>query len=148
MGQGSMGGDSMMRMMSDHMRMMSDMMRMGAVMPGASTNPNIVDMSDRIEVRIAFLRGELRITDAQMPAWNSFAEALRSGRRHLVEARQVFNQPSASPADHLQQYERHLAARLEALKTARTSFVELYNVLDQTQRRTADDLVAPFIATF
>lgn len=42
----------------------------------------------------------------------------------------------------------HLSARLEALKSARTAFAKLHGTLDETQKRTADELVAPFVATF
>lgn len=35
-------------------------------------------MLHRVDRRLAFIRTELKITDAQMPAWNAFAEAVRS----------------------------------------------------------------------
>lgn len=155
MGQGAMSGQAggmmsgeMMRMMNDHMRMMNDQMRMRGGMPGMAAGPSMVDMTDRIEGRIAFLRAELRITDTQASAWNTFADALRSSRTHLIEARQQLSQPYTKPADRLEQYERHLSARLEALKLARTSLAQVYNSLDEAQKRTADELVAPFLATF
>lgn len=34
-------------------------------------------MSEHVEGRIAFLKTELKITDAQLPLWNSFAQAVR-----------------------------------------------------------------------
>ena len=148
---GQMGGSMGMGgqgMMGEHMRMMNEQMRMRGMMSGMTTGPSMVDLTDRIEGRIAFLRAELRITDAQTPAWNTFADAVRSSRKHLIEARQVLNQPYATPADRLEQYERHLSARLEALKSARTAFAQLYATLDEGQKRTADELVVPFIATF
>jgi hypothetical protein len=42
---------------------------------------------DDIEGRIAFLRAELKITDAQMSAWNTFADALRANAKKLGEVR-------------------------------------------------------------
>jgi hypothetical protein len=147
---GPMGGmgDNMMRMMNDHMRMMNDRMQMGGGMPGMAMGPGMVDMTDRFEGRLAFLRAELHITDAQSSAWNTFAEGLRSGRNHLLEARRQLNQPYASSVDRLAQYERHLTERLQALKSARTSFAQLYGALDDMQKRAADELIAPLIATF
>ncbi|WP_262032019.1 Spy/CpxP family protein refolding chaperone [Microvirga sp. Mcv34] len=148
---GQMGGmmsDNMMRMMNDHMRMMNDQMRMRSGMPGMAPGPSMVDMTDRIEGRLAFLRAELRITDGQASAWNSFADGLRSSRQHLMEARQQLSQTSSKPTDRLEQYEHHLMERLEALKTARAAFTQLYATLDEAQKRTADELVVPFIATF
>lgn len=109
--------------------------------------PSQVDLTDRIEGRIAFLRAELHITDAQVAVWNSFADALRSARQHLLEARYaplVETMPSAR----LEQYERHLAERLQALRGARIAFQNLYETLDEVQRRTAEELVIPYFTTF
>jgi len=153
MGQGAMSGqtggmmgDNMMRMMNDHMRMMGG--GMGGGTPGMAMGPAMVDMTERLEGRLAFLRAELRITDAQAPAWTAFADALRTSRKHLLEARQQLSQAYSSSTDRLEKYEQHLSARLEALKSARTSFAKLHGSLDEAQKRTADELVAPFIATF
>lgn len=155
MGQGGMSGqmggmtnDNMMRMMSDHMRMMGDGMRMRGGMPGMAMGPGMVDMTERFDGRLAFLRTELRITDAQATTWDAFADALRTSRKHLLEARQQLSQAYSSSTDRLEKYEQHLSARLEALKSARTSFAKLHGSLDEAQKRTADELVAPFIATF
>ena len=34
-------------------------------------------MAEHIEGRLAFLKTELKITDAQLPLWNAFAQAMR-----------------------------------------------------------------------
>jgi hypothetical protein len=41
----------------------------------------------RVEGRIAFLRTELKITDARSSAWNAFADALRTNAKSLGEVR-------------------------------------------------------------
>ncbi len=140
-GSASSGG---MGMMDDNMRRMQQ----NQAMPGMATNG--VDMTDRIDGRIAFLRAELRITDAQAATWNQFAEALRSSRQHLLEARQQLAAPASpkAPTARLDQYERHLTERLEAIRTARISFSQLYGALDEHQKHVADELVVPFLATF
>lgn len=139
---GSTGGA--MGMSDDNMRRMQQ----NQAMPGM--NANGVDMTDRIDGRTAFLRAELRITEAQAPAWNQFADALRSSRQHLLEARQQLAAPANAVAAtaRLEQYERHLGARLEALRTARASFSQLHTILDEHQKHVADELVIPFLATF
>jgi len=81
-----MGGAPMMMNMMGMMRMM------------ALTGPGMGGMAtiDRIEGRIAFLRTELKITDAQATAWNGFAEALRANAKKLGEVRaSMMAQPSA-----------------------------------------------------
>ena len=140
MGQGGGMMENMMRMMHDNAQKPS--------MPGMTTGTGTVDLTDRIEGRIAFLRAELHITDAQSQTWNSFADAVRSSRQHLIAARQLLNEPSASAADRLDRYERHLTERLAALKSARAAFAKLDAMLDSGQKRSAEELVVPFIATF
>lgn len=141
---GMSGQGGMMPMMDNMMRMMSGCMG-GRSMPGMAQG---VDFTDRIEGRIAFVRAELRVTDAQASAWNGFADAVRSARQHLIEARQLAQQSSASSLDRLDQHERHLSQRLEALKTARIAYATLYGMLDPMQKRNADELILPFIASF
>lgn len=120
----------------------------GMRMPGMTTDWGPVDLTDRIEGRLAFMRAELRITDAQATSWNAFAEALKLSRQHLLEARQQLAQPNAAAAQRMEQYEAHLTARLNAVKSARTAFAQLYSSLDENQKRTADELIVPFVATF
>lgn len=141
MGQGNSMGQGCMGMMMD------SMMRMRSA-PGMTMNTGAVDLTDRIEGRLAFLRAEVRIADAQAQAWNSFADAIRSSRQHLLSARQMLTQSSGSSSDRLERHERHLAERLEALRSARVAYGRLYATLDDGQKRTADELVVPFMATF
>ena len=122
-------------------------MGMGSGMaPGMGMGSGVVDLTDRLEGRLAFLRTELHITDAQTSAWNGFADALRAGRKHLIEARHALMQ--TTPSARLEQYERHLTERLQALTGARVAFQNLYGLLDESQKRTAEELVIPYIATF
>ena len=51
-------------------------------------------------------------------------------------------------AARLEHYERHLAERLEAIKSARTAFGRLYASLNESQKQTADTILLPLIATF
>jgi len=153
--QGAQGGMMMMmeKMMQGHMGGMSGM---GAapgttgMAPGTTgMATGTADVTERIEGRIAFLKAELQITDKQMSDWNLLAEALRSGRQHLVEARKfLVMDGKTSSADRLARYEGHLTERLEAIKSARTAFVRLYPNLDDAQKQTADAILLPLIATF
>lgn len=101
------------------------------------------------EERIAFLKSELQITDKQMADWNALAGALRSGRQHLADAHKLAVLDDKTPsAERLEHYERHLTERLEAVKSARAAFSQLYPTLDDVQRQTADAILVPLIATF
>jgi hypothetical protein len=141
---------SMCQPQNGMMTMMEKMMRshMGS-MPGMGATAGTTDVTERIEGRIAFLKAELQITDKQLPDWTALADSLRSGRQHLIDARKLLVADDATnSADRLDRYERHLAERLEAVKSARTAFNRLYPTLSDAQKQTADTILLPLIATF
>ena len=73
----SMMGERRMKMMGS--MPMSDMMQMMSGMGRPSDDGmDGLEMLDHVEGRIAFLRAELKITDAQTSAWSGFADALRA----------------------------------------------------------------------
>ena len=132
------------------MTMMEKMMRshMGS-MPGMGATSGTTDVTERIEGRIAFLKAEMQITDKQMADWNALADSLRSGRQHLVDAHKLLvMDDKTNSADRIEHYERHLAERLEAVRSARTAFTRLYPTLNEAQKQTADTILLPLIATF
>lgn len=147
---GGMGNMPMMGMMNDMKNMMSrmsamhDMGMMGMMGRGMGGMATI----DRIEGRIAFLRAELKITDAQADAWNGFAEALRTNARKLAEVRAAKpgdGQPASTIAARLEQQEQWLSARLDGTRAMKSAFIKLNEVLSNDQKKTADDLLAPHL---
>lgn len=128
-------------------KMMGGRMGGGAGMGAAATGTS--DVTERIEGRIAFLKAELQITDKQLGDWNALADALRSSRQHLVEARKfAAMDDKTTSADRLDRYERHMTERLEAIKSTRAGFGRLYPTLSDAQKQTADAILVPLIATF
>ncbi|WP_167772050.1 Spy/CpxP family protein refolding chaperone [Bradyrhizobium frederickii] len=132
------------------MQMMEKMMR-GQMSPpaggGATSGP--ADVTERLEGRIAFLKAELQISDKQAADWSNVADALRSSRQHLLEARKMLAMDDRlGGSDRLEHYERHLSERLEAIKSARLAFTRLYVSLNESQRQTADTILLPLIASF
>lgn len=143
MGQGSMN-------QSGGMMMMMERMMRGCGMPSSSvTAAASTDITDRTEGRVAFLKAELQISDKQMTDWNALADALRSARSHLVEAQQlVASDKKMTSAERLEAYEKHLAERLEAVKSSRAAFNRLYATLNEEQKRTSDTILLPLIGAF
>jgi hypothetical protein len=84
--QGMKGGGGMMDMMGGKMPMM-DMMQMMGMMRQSGAGMGGMATIDHVEGRIAFLRTELKITDAQTGAWNPSADALRTNAKNLGEVR-------------------------------------------------------------
>jgi hypothetical protein len=123
MGQGQTGPAGMMQMMN---------MMMG-VQPGA----------DHIEGRLAFIKTELKITDAQAPQWNAFADALRSNANMMLEMRKsmMSGQGGATLVDRLALEDRAVTAHLAALKKTEDAVAKLYGVLTDEQKKIADGIV-------
>lgn len=102
-------------------------------------------MIDRIEGRIAFLRVELKITDAQDKAWNAYADALRVNAKRLGELRAAGRDgpASANLIERLDRQERWLSARVEGVRAIKTKLSSLYAVLTEDQKKAAEELLAP-----
>ena len=146
--QPGMGGMGMMNMMGGGASMM-EMMGMTRMMgPGMGGMATI----DRVEGRIAFLRTELKITEAQTSAWDAFAEALRANAKKLGEIRGAMmaqmnaaQQEAPTLTDRLGLQEQWLTARLEGTRTIRSAVTTLYGVLSDDQKKTANELLAPHV---
>lgn len=130
----------MMNMMGGNMPM-SDMMRMMGMMRQSGDGMETID---RVEGRIAFLRTELKITDAQTPAWNAFADALRANAKALGELRtSMMSQAGETLVDRLNWQEKWLSARLEATRAMKSALTNLVGNFSDEQKKTADEVLAP-----
>ena len=107
--------------------------------------------SERIEARIAYLKTTLKITDAQQPQWNAFADTLRKQAR---EANQRFETRQAQPArdekrtpptaiERLERRQAMMAAASTRLTEVLAAAKPLYAALSPEQQKIADDLLAP-----
>ena len=110
---GGMGNMPMMNDMKNMMGSMSAMHSMGMMHMMGMMGRGMDGMAtiDRIEGRIAFLRAELKITDAQADAWNGFADTLRTNAKKLAEVRAAKpgdGQPASTLAARLEQQEQWL----------------------------------------
>ncbi|WP_027550958.1 Spy/CpxP family protein refolding chaperone [Bradyrhizobium sp. Cp5.3] len=136
--QGMMGGNMPM---SDMMRMMGMMRQSGGDGMGG------METIDRVEGRIAFLRTELKITDAQQSAWNAFADALRTNAKTLGDMRSsMMSQQSAGSPDLVEKLtlqEKWLVARLEGTRAMKSALSTLVATFSDEQKKTADELLAP-----
>jgi hypothetical protein len=97
----------------------------------------------RIEGRLAFLKTELEITDAQSAPWGAFADVLRlqdKARRERFEQMRAGSGQAASAVERLERRERASEARAQELKQFVAAFRPLYAALSEEQKKTADDL--------
>lgn len=124
------------------------MMGYGTPMMPGGVGPMMGMMpGQHVEGRIAFLRTELGITQAQAPVWDTFAEALRASARAMADMHgqmmpMMQQGPQAMPlAQRLELQERMMTLHLEALRRVRSAAGPLYAALDERQKRVADQLM-------
>jgi hypothetical protein len=95
------------------------------------------------EGRIAFLKAELAIGEAQKAAWEAYAEALKRNFENVKSMRQTMAaaQESRSPVERLDAHITAMEGRLASLRDIRPSLTAFYETLSTEQRRTADALL-------
>ena len=137
-GGGMMGQDGMMgggMMCSDMKQMMSMMQDMHAMMM-----PESGMMASRTEARIAKLKADLKIADAQAAPWNGFADALRQFAKSMDENhRQRAMSGDALPA-RLAAAEKAMEGNLKSMKALEDALKPLYAALSDEQKKIADGL--------
>jgi len=129
------------KMMMDggEMPMMGMMHHGGMMMP-------LIGMSDHIEGRLAYLKAELKITDAQLPQWNTFAAAVRASATQMndmMKQGSAMMMPGGSQPtlpQRLDLAEKHMSAHLEMLRKLKSTLLPLYASLSDEQKRSADAL--------
>jgi hypothetical protein len=140
------------------------MMGQGMMGQGMMPMMGMMDPSEHVEGRLAFLKTELKITDAQAPQWNAFADAVRvnakrmggpmgagrpggmmgmMGQGMMMGPGMMQGQPGAgmSLPERLDRAEQRLAAHLDTLRAMKGPTTQLYAALSDEQKRLADRLM-------
>lgn len=109
-------------------------------------------MVDRIDGRLAFLKTELKITDAQSATWDELADVIRTtSKTHNEMMRGMMKEMQSgdffkkSLPERLSIQQTHMEARLEQIKTVKAAVDKLYAILDEDQKKVADDIVLPMM---
>lgn len=133
-----------------------EMMGPGPMMgPGMMPMMGMMDPAQHIEGRLAFLRTELKITEAQMPQWKAFADALRANAKRMGDLMStMMSSARMGPGmmsgqagtatnlpERLDRAEQHIATHLEILRAMKGPTTQLYAALSDEQKRTADQLI-------
>ncbi|HVY15799.1 MAG TPA: Spy/CpxP family protein refolding chaperone [Rhodopila sp.] len=130
-GQGGMMFGDMHRMMS----MMRGMMTMMSAQSGM--------MTSNVEGRIASLRSELGITEAQAPQWNRFADALRATAKSMngMYGRMMHATDATVLPARLEAQVTALSDHLASLKALKEALDPLYASFSDDQKKRADRLM-------
>ena len=108
--------------------------------PQTATNPP--SPQSAADQRIQALRTQLHITDAQMPQWNAFAQAMRD---NATSTDALFRQRASAAAsmsalDNMKSYAQVARAYADNTEALATAFEALYGVLADQQKQTIDTL--------
>ena len=127
------GGMPMMGMMG-MMRMMMGQDGMGG---GMSM------MAGHVEGRLAFLKTELKITDAQLPLWNAVADAIRANAKSMSKMMSggMMGSSQSTLPEKLALREKMMTAHLEALRRLKAAVDPLYAAFSPEQKKSADELL-------
>lgn len=114
------------------------MMRMMAECPMMG-----VDIATHTDGRIAFLKAELAITDAQTVAWDGYAAALTKNLQGMQVTRRAMikTMEAKSPVERLDSHIAAMEGRVAALKEIKPALGTLYSALSDEQKKKADQLL-------
>ena len=113
----------------------------GGMMDG--WGPGMMMGSRFSEQRLAALKSELGITEAQSKAWEDYAAAIKTSAESMRDTH-IKLIGAADPAtlpERLQLSQELMTARLESLKSTHAATLTLYEALDDAQKKKADELI-------
>jgi hypothetical protein len=100
-------------------------------------------MGAMVDGRLAYLKGELNITDAQSEAWNGYANAVKGRvdvmqgmRQAMMDAMEKGNATGRMDARI-----KSMEAMVESMKATKPATETLYAVLTDEQKKVADQLI-------
>jgi hypothetical protein len=97
---------------------------------------------ERVENRIKELHAQLRITPAEQPQWDQFAEVMRENAREIDQALMQRAQqfPTMNAVQNLQSYEQLAEAHAQRVQKLIPAFENLYNAMPEQQKQLADQV--------
>jgi hypothetical protein len=99
-------------------------------------------MAGHADGRIAFLKAELKITDAQLPLWNAVAEAIRANAKSGMGMMDGMGMAQGGKVpDRLAAREKMMAEQVDALRKFKSAVEPLYTALSEEQKKTADQIL-------
>ena len=120
----------------------------GAMPPAAASSPMAghpvkgKNAEERVEQRIKELHAQLRITPAEEPQWNQFAEVMRQNARDMDQAfiQRAEQFQSMNAVQNMESYEQIAEAHAQHLQKLVPAFQNLYNSMPDQQKQIADQV--------
>jgi hypothetical protein len=136
-GMGQMGIGQMGMMGPGNMGMMGPGMHgmMGPVM--------MTDLGPMMEGRLAYVKAELGITDAQTAAWDGYATAVKARASNMqgMHTAMMRAMQAGTALERLDERTKAMESMVEGLKALRPATEKLYSALSDDQKKKADLLL-------
>ena len=101
-------------------------------------------MASHVDGRLAYLKAELKITEAQEPLWKAYAAAARDNANGMRARCKAMASPKGAAAlslpERMDQREQFMAARLDSLRATDKALKPLYDALSPDQKKIADQM--------
>jgi protein CpxP len=96
----------------------------------------------RVEGRVKELHAQLRITPAEEPKWNEFAQAMRENARDMDQAfmQRAEQYPKMNAVQNMQSYEQIAEDHAQRVQKLVPVFQKLYDVMPDQQKQLADQV--------
>lgn len=114
----------------------------GTATSSTSAKSHAQRRADSVERRITELHTQLAITDQQSKQWDAFAQTMRDNAQNTGQAFRDRSQKlsSMSAPDAMKSYADLTQVHADNMKKLSSSFADLYAVLSDEQKQTADTL--------
>jgi protein CpxP len=99
-------------------------------------------MEERVENHIKQLYAQLRITPAEQPQWDQFAQVMRENARDMDQAfmQRAQQYPTMNAMQNMQSYEKMAEAHVQHLQKLVPAFDNLYNAMPEQQKKLTDQV--------
>jgi periplasmic protein CpxP/Spy len=96
----------------------------------------------RVETHIRQLHAQLRITPAEQPQWEQFAQVMRDNARDMDQAfmQRAQQYPTMNAVQNMQSYQQIAEAHAQHLQKLVPAFDNLYNAMPQQQQQLTDQV--------
>jgi len=97
---------------------------------------------ERVEQRIKELYSHLRITPAERPQWDQFAQVMRDNARDMDQTwlQRVSHVESMNAVQNMQSYEQLAEQHAQHVQKLVPAFENVYNVMSEQQKQLADQV--------
>jgi hypothetical protein len=111
---------------------------------GGMMRQMLCGVTEHVEGRLAYLKAELKLTDQQQAAWNTFAEAYRATTQKTAKVCAAMD--AAGPdhsmhqgvLGHLAMMDHHMSDRLDSVRGLKGALEPLFAILTEDQKKIAD----------